>query len=267
MSFLDALDERYRLILCDIWGCVHDGTRLYPGVAERLLGWRSEGRLVVLITNAPRPANAVEQYLGRVGLPRDAWDAIASSGEAGIAALKALGRSTGFLGTSADREILAGHGLRIAHDDDFTDIACVGFEQGRWDLDDYRSDLQRWAARGVRMHCLNPDRVVVFGERIIPCAGAIADLYEEIGGSVDWYGKPDSAIYEHALRLAGGIPRENVLAVGDSLATDMLGAARMGFDAVFVTSGIHAGEAVPDDFAAHHGFGDWRPLAVVDSLG
>ncbi len=98
------------------------------------------------------------------------------------------------------------------------------------------------------------------------CAGAIADEYEAIGGEVEWYGKPHPAIYEHALYLAGNPPREAVLAVGDALRTDILGAARFGIDCVYVAGGIHAGEPFPDDFAAQHGLGDWRPVAVVDGL-
>ncbi len=96
MNYLDALPERYRVILCDVWGVVHDGVALYPGAAMRLLQWRGEGRFVVLITNAPRTAEAVEQQLERIGLPGDAWDGIATSGEAGIAALKLLGKPVGF---------------------------------------------------------------------------------------------------------------------------------------------------------------------------
>ena len=266
MSFLDALPERYRLILCDVWGVVHDGKRVYPGADQRLLGWRSEGRFVLLITNAPRPAEAVETYLDRVGLPREAWDAIASSGEAGIAALSALGRPVGLLGTPGDRADLERGGVPITDADDFTDLCCTGFQEHRWEIENYTADLERWAARGVTMHCLNPDRVVLYGSRQIPCAGAIADVYEAIGGEVIWYGKPYEVIYEHALSVAGDPPREQVLAVGDGLQTDILGAGRMGFDAVFVTGGIHAGEPFPEDFAQRHGLGDWRPVAVVDSL-
>jgi len=266
VSFLDALHARYRLILCDVWGVVHDGKRPYPGAVERMLQWRGEGRFVLLITNAPRPKGAVERYLARVGVPSEAWDDIASSGEAGIAALNALGRPVGLLGTPGDRADLEEHGVPISDSDDFTDLCCTGFEEHRWEVGDYTADLERWAARGVIMHCLNPDRVVIYGSRQIPCAGAIADVYEAIGGRVIWYGKPYPAIYEHALRLAGGRSREEVLAVGDGLQTDMLGAARMGFDALFVSSGIHAGEPFPHDFAQKHGLGDWHPVAVVDSL-
>jgi HAD superfamily hydrolase (TIGR01459 family) len=116
------------------------------------------------------------------------------------------------------------------------------------------------------MHCLNPDRVVIRGGVREACAGALADIYEALGGPVAWYGKPHPAIYAHALRRAGDPPREAVLAVGDGLRTDILGAARMGFDAVFVSGGIHAGEAFPADFGERYGLGDWQPVAVVDGL-
>jgi ribonucleotide monophosphatase NagD (HAD superfamily) len=101
----------------------------------------------------------------------------------------------------------------------------------------------------------------------VPCAGAIADVYEALGGEVAWYGKPYRLIYDHALQLAGNPPAEQVLAIGDGLQTDMLGAARMGFDAIFVRGGISAGTAFPDDFGERNGVGGWRPVAVVDSLG
>ena len=267
MSLLDALPERYRLILCDIWGVVHDGRRLYPGAAERLRQWKDQGRRVVLITNAPRTADSVARYLARLGLPRDAWDEIASSGEAGIDALSALGRPVGFVGTASDRDILEGGDIAIAEDEDFDDVVCTGFQEGRPEVRDYRAELERLAARGVRFHCLNPDRVVVYGSTTLPCAGALADAYEALGGHVIWYGKPFGRIYEYALAHGGNPRPDEVLAVGDGLQTDMLGAARMGFDAVFVTGGIHAGEPFPEDFAASHGLGDWRPVAVVEALG
>src|SRR5205085_10107181 len=131
---------------------------------------------------------------------------------------------------------------------------------------DYRADLERWAQRDVHMHCLNPDRVVMRGGVLEACAGAIADLYEGLGGRVTWYGKPHETIYRHALHLAGDPPASQVLAIGDSLQTDVLGAARMGFDVVFVTGGIHAGESFPDDFADRHALDGWEPLAVVEGL-
>lgn len=266
MNPLGVLNPKYRLVLCDVWGVVHDGVSLYPGAAERLRQWRGEGRCVCLITNAPRTAHAVEQQLARIGLPRDAYDFVATSGEAGIEALTALGEPVGFVGTTGDREILEGRGVRIASDDDFTDLACTGIMEGRLDPESYRPDLERWAARDVVMHCLNPDRVVVRGGALEACAGAIADIYVELGGRVIWYGKPHAAIYRHALHRAGDPAPDEVLAVGDGLQTDILGAARMGFDAVFVSGGIHAGEPIPDDFAASNGLADWQPVAVVEGL-
>lgn len=266
MSFWDSLDPKYRLILCDIWGVVHDGVNLYPNAAPRLRQWRDEGRCVVLITNAPRTQKAVEQQLSRLGLPRECWDAIATSGEAGIEALNAIGRPVGFVGTAGDRDILEGRGVEIAEHDDFTELACTGLEETRPHVDDYRADLERWVDRDVEMHCLNPDRVVVRGGVPEPCAGAIAELYQGLGGRVTWYGKPHPAIYAHALHRAGDPPRDEVLAIGDALLTDALGAARMGFAFVFVRGGIHAGEPFPEGFAAENGLGDWQPVAVVDGL-
>jgi HAD superfamily hydrolase (TIGR01459 family) len=266
VSELDALDPRYRLILCDVWGVIHDGMTLYPGAERRLRQWRGEGRCVALITNAPRTADAVEAQLTRIGLPRLAYDFVATSGEAGIEALNALDRPVGFLGTGGDREILEGRGVRIAIDNDFCELACTGTAEGRPDPQDYLPDLERWAERDVHMHCLNPDRLVSRGGVPEACAGAIADLYQRIGGRVTWYGKPHPAIYTHALHRAANPPKDEVIAVGDGLQTDILGAARLGFDAVFVRGGINEGGAFPEDFAFQNGLGDWRPVAVVDSL-
>lgn len=266
MSFWDSLDRKYRLILCDVWGVIHDGVALYPGASERLQQWRGEGRFVLLITNAPRPAEDVERQLGRIGLPRGAYDAVATSGEAGIAALKAIDAPVGFIGTAADRAILEAKGVAIADGEDFRDIACTGTEESRPDAGQYRADLERWIDRDVEFHCLNPDRMVVRGGVPEACAGAIADLYAMLGGRVTWYGKPHPAIYAHAMTLAGKPPADEVLAVGDSLQTDVLGAALMGFDTVFVSGGIHGGAPFPGDFGARNGLGDWRPVAVVDGL-
>ena len=266
MNFLDTLDPKYRLILCDVWGVVHDGVTLYPGAEERLDRWRQQGRCVILITNAPRTAEAVEQQLGRIGLRHSSYDFVATSGEAGIEALNALGRPVGFVGTAADREILEGRGVRISDSDDFGDLACTGVTEGRPDPLAYLSDLERWAERDVHMHCLNPDRVVIRGGVPEACAGAIADLYQGLGGRVTWYGKPHAAIYGHALHRAGDPPKDEVLAIGDGLQTDILGAARMGFDAVFVSGGIHGGEPFPEDFSMRNGLNDWKPVGVVEGL-
>jgi HAD superfamily hydrolase (TIGR01459 family) len=266
VSYLDTLDRKYRLILCDVWGVVHDGVNLYPGAEARLMQWRREQRCVALITNAPRTAEAVEQQLAGIGLPRDAYDFVATGGEAGIEALSALHAPVGFVGTAADRQILEGRGVRIAENDSFTDLACTGTTENRPIPSDYLSDLERWVRRDVNMHCLNPDRLVIRGGVPEACAGAIADLYQGLGGRVTWYGKPHEAIYRHALHHGGDPLPDSVLAVGDGLQTDILGAAKMGFDAIFVSGGIHGGEPFPSDFAAKNHLDDWRPVAVVEGL-
>jgi len=266
-EFLEHLPERYRVILCDIWGCVHDGVKLYPGAAARLLRWREEGRCVVLITNAPRTAEYVQRQVAELGLPRDAWDAITTGGEAGVDALSNLGEPVGFLGTRLDRGVLEERGIQIAADDAFRHLACTGLDPDRMAVDLYDGDLRDWASRGVLMHCLNPDRVVVRGGVLELCAGSLADAYEALGGAVEWYGKPYSAIYEHAMKLAGNPAANQVLAVGDGLQTDVLGAARMGFDCLFVEGGIGGGQPFPSDFAERHGLGAWKPVATVRSIG
>lgn len=265
MSFWNSLNPRYSVILCDLWGVVHDGFRLYPNALERLSQWRDEGRKVILVTNAPRPANAIEAQLKRLGLPRDCWTEVSTSGEAGVAAIKELDHPTGFLGTREDRAILEAHGLAFV-EDGFSDIAVIGLDDERDRVEDYQDELAALAKREVIFHCLNPDRVVIHGGVAELCAGALADAYTAIGGPVVWYGKPYPAIYRHALELAGNPPRESVLAIGDSLVTDMLGAAREGFDAVFVQGGIHAGEDFPAGFATEYGLAPWQPVAVVASL-
>jgi HAD superfamily hydrolase (TIGR01459 family) len=208
----------------------------------------------------------VKRQLARIGLPDQAYDCIATSGEAGIEALVALGKPVGFIGTAGDLDILEGRGVVIAEGDAFTDLACTGLTEEQPRPEDYRTQLEGLAERNVRMHCLNPDRMVIRGGIPEACAGAIADLYAMIGGDVTWYGKPHEAIYRHALHLAADPPKDEVLAVGDALQTDILGAARMGFDAVFVAGGIHSGEPFPDDFGASNGLPGWRPVAVVDGL-
>lgn len=265
MSPLDQLDAKYRTIICDVWGVIHDGARLLPGAAERLSRWRDEGRKIILVTNAPRPADTVERYLDRLGMPRSAYDAITSSGEAGIAALTDPPRPVGFIGTEEDRADLIARGVLIASGD-FEELACTGLDEWHDDPGEYRALLAELAGAGVLMHCLNPDRVVIHCGRREACAGALADIYEELGGRVTWYGKPHRPIYDHARSLASDPPREAMLAVGDGLPTDILGAAQYGIDAIYVSHGIHAGEPVPDDFAARNGLGDWRPIMTVENL-
>lgn len=266
MSPLDELNPKYQAILCDIWGVVHDGERILPGVEQRLLKWKGEGRKIVLVTNAPRPAETVQRYLDWLGLSRHAYDAITSSGEAGISALTAPVRPVGFLGTQEDKADLVQRGVVISTGE-FAELACTGLDEWRDEPSAYREQLEGWARSGVVMHCLNPDRVVIHCGRREACAGALADIYEDLGGHVLWYGKPHGPIYDHARTLVGDPPLDAMLAIGDGLPTDILGAAKYGIDAVYVSHGIHAGEPVPDDFSSRHGLGEWRPIMTVEGLG
>jgi HAD superfamily hydrolase (TIGR01459 family) len=265
VSKLDRLDRRYTAIICDIWGVVHDGGRLLPGVIERFEQFRAEGRTIVLLTNAPRPASTVQAHLDRLGLPRRLYDAVSSSGEAGIAGLLELVRPVGFMGTQDDRDDLMSRGIEIV-EDGFAELACTGLDERDDDPAAYRERLVVLASRGVILHCLNPDRIVIHLGRREACAGALADMYEAMGGAVVWYGKPHRPIYNHARALAGHPPLDAMLAIGDGLQTDMLGAARYGIDAIFVSHGIHEGEPMPADFAEQHGLGGWAPILTVEGL-
>lgn len=267
MAFdLDALAARYSIILCDIWGVIHDGMRLHPGVAVRLERWAGEGRAIVLITNAPRTAATVQAQLDELGLPRDAYRGISTGGQAGIDALAATGAPVGLIGTSDDRADLEVAGLRIVSQG-FADLACTGLDERRDAVADYGEQLGALAKRGVVLHCLNPDRIVMVGSTVVICAGALADAYEAIGGEARWYGKPYPAIYDHALGIAGNPPRDTVLAIGDGLPTDVVGAARNGFDCLYVTGGISRGAGFPPEFAAEHDLGEWHPIGVVPTIG
>jgi HAD superfamily hydrolase (TIGR01459 family) len=265
MDSLDDLDPSYRVILCDIWGVVHDGGQLLPGAQERLSKWKREGRHIVLLTNAPRPASSVQRALDRLGLSRDSYDSISTSGEAGISALANPPRPVGFLGLDDDREDLKSRGVAITSSD-YAELACTGLNDRYDEPEQYREMLAGLAQSGVVMHCLNPDRVVIHRGRREACAGALADIYEAMGGHVEWYGKPHGPIYDYARSLAGNPPLDEMVAVGDGLPTDILGAARYGIAAIYVSHGIHAGEPVPDDFASLHGLGDWHPILTVEGL-
>lgn len=264
MQSFPELPERYRVILCDLWGVVHNGYRLFPGVLERLRSWKNDGRIVIFVTNAPRSSHIVEQGLRRLGLPPSAYDAVVTAGDAGITELR--GRAVGFLGTEEDKADLMERGLALV-DAGFSELACAGLTEQRPAVEDYLPDLRTWAGEGVILHCLNPDRVVIHGHERLICAGALADAYEALGGTVHWYGKPHPDIYEEAFRLAGNPELGGVLAIGDGLHTDLLGAARQGIAAIYVTSGVHSEEPFPADFGDRFGTGAWAPIATVRSIG
>jgi HAD superfamily hydrolase (TIGR01459 family) len=276
---LADLPQHYRLVVCDIWGCVHNGVRVFPEAAAVLLRWREQGRIVLLLTNAPRPAFAVERQLDQLGLERAAFDAVITSGDTGLEALRARGEaSAGFIGTAADRAILGEAGIRLLSEAGGEVVVCTGLADGRREPAEHDADLAAMLARGATLFCFNPDRVVMRGDALEPCAGAIADRYEAMGGKVEWFGKPYPAVYRRVLAVgsqfaARSIEPGEVVAVGDGLKTDFVGAAQAGFDFVFISHGIEGGriderglDAVVDEFAAGEGLELPRPIAVETSL-
>lgn len=239
---LGQIADGYDALLCDAWGVIHNGRELLGDSAGALRRWREERGPVVIITNAPRLSDVIPAQLDRLGLPRDAYDAVVTSGDATRAEVERR-KDTAFfrLGPAKD------DGLFDAIETDFVPIEeagailCTGLMDDLNETpDDYRDLLSGAAARGLPMICANPDRIVRFGDRLMYCAGALADLYEEMDGEVIMAGKPHAPIYRLATQAAraAGSKAERPLAVGDSIRTDLTGAARAGMDAVFVAGGV-----------------------------
>jgi HAD superfamily hydrolase (TIGR01459 family) len=251
---LAEIAEGYRFILCDVWGVLHNGLHAYSAAVDALVRFRSGGGRVVLITNAPRPAEKVVEQLDRLGIDRAAFDDIVSSGDVARAFLSGRpGAKIFHMGPERDRPIYEGLSNAIVDEEDATLISCTGlFDDTIETPDDYVDRLERLANRGLPMLCVNPDRVVERGDQLVWCAGALAERYVALGGKTIVMGKPFSPIYEAAVeRLAKitgtDIPRPLILAIGDGAATDLRGAFDQKFDILFVTDGIHAAEFGPTD--------------------
>lgn len=251
---LSEVASRYDVVLCDIWGVVHNGRRRHVAANDALVRFRAERGPVVLISNAPRPSSAVIAQLDAMGVPREAWSAIVTSGDATRAALEE--RAPGpvwAIGPERDQPLYAGVDLRFSGAGEAAFICCTGLEDDHAETaEDYRERLREPAGRGLELICANPDRVVQIGDALVPCAGAIADVYADLGGPVIMEGKPYSPIYDLALKLAGeaaGAPvdKARVLAIGDGIPTDVLGANGQGLDLFFVAEGIHAEELAGAD--------------------
>ena len=273
------LPDDARLLICDVWGVVHDGERAYPGALAALARWRGEGRTVVLVTNAPRPSGAIRRQLDGLGVDAAHYDAIVSSGDAGVALIAQSGAAdVGLIGTRIDRIALEEAGVRIGTRGDEALVACTGLDERRAQVADYEDQLHSMQRRGARMLCLNPDRVAFHGERLELCAGVLAERYQALGGAVTYTGKPHRPIYESALARAEAVAGrrfapDDVLAIGDAVPTDLLGAARMSFRFLFVTGGIERSAV-----AAHgierflalvrhtHGLPDFAPHVTIAAL-
>ncbi|KQP58189.1 TIGR01459 family HAD-type hydrolase [Methylobacterium sp. Leaf108] len=286
LAGIAGIAEGVDLILCDVWGVLHDGTKAHRGAGEALIRFRAlpaagRPRRVVLVSNAPRPWPGVQAILDGYGVPREAYDAILTSGDLTCSLLaRTPGIRIHHLGPERDLTIFSGLDLSLVGPQEAEAVVCTGlFDDATETAEDYRAVLAALRARDVPMICANPDLVVERDKVLIPCAGLIAAAYAEIGGAVTYAGKPYRPVYEEALAKAAaldGLPPPDlgrVLAVGDALRTDIDGAARFGIPNLLVARGIHAEELRVT--AEHHTLGDiagWlaaqsvRPDAVIDKL-
>jgi HAD superfamily hydrolase (TIGR01459 family) len=237
------------VLLSDIWGVVHNGLVAFPEACEALHTFRSQGGCVILITNAPRAADSVQRQLRKLGVADEAYDSIVSSGDLtrNFVASHA-GQKMFWVGPERDNSIYRGLAPRISPLEEADYIVCTGlFDDETESAENYRAMLEQARARRLPLVCANPDIVVERGDRLIYCAGAIAELYRELGGEVIFYGKPHRPIYQRAIELAAErrgrpVPLDRVLAIGDSVRTDLAGAQAFGIDCLFVTRGIHSEE-------------------------
>ena len=247
---LEDLASAYDLILCDVWGVIHNGVTHHPAAVDALLRFRAGGGTVVLVTNAPAPASQVLRRLDKLAVPRDAFDTIATSGDVTIEAIVAAGCPPLFsIGPGGEYAIYKEAGRLGPRAPALVGIAqaelaiCIGLDETGEQPADYDASLAALRARDLELICANPDIVVEVGDTLVYCAGAIAERYAALGGRVTQAGKPHPAIYERALKLAAeaGCVADagRVLAIGDAMHTDIAGAARMGFASVLITSGIH----------------------------
>jgi HAD superfamily hydrolase (TIGR01459 family) len=263
ISGLADLAGRYDAVLSDVWGVVHNGVEAFPTAVDALAEYRKAGGKVVFITNAPRPSGPIIDMLDRLGVHRQAYDAIVSSGDATRAMIaKYRGRPIHHVGPATEDDALyEGLGVRRTGADEAEAIVVTDLDTDDDTPEMYRERARQWLSRKLPMICANPDRVVEHGDKIIYCGGALGDLYAAMGGMVLMAGKPYQPIYEEAFRLAeeaAGKPldKARVLAIGDSVRTDATGAAKFGIDLLFVTGSIHAAEL--------DAFGKPDPQAIAD---
>ena len=239
----------YDVVLSDVWGVIHNGIAATAPACDALTRFRGEGGTVMLITNAPRPGEVVTRFLDKLAVPRSAYDGIVSSGDVTRAAMAARPDKHVFhIGPERDLPIFDGLGLDFVPLAQADYVVCTGLRDDEVETpENYRAELGELLRRKMFMLCGNPDLVVERGDRLIYCAGAIADLYGTLGGEVLYAGKPHRPIYELALQRVGGLSgvtpaKPRVLAIGDSVRTDLRGATDFGLDCLFVTAGIHAEE-------------------------
>jgi HAD superfamily hydrolase (TIGR01459 family) len=252
ISGLSEISNRYDAILCDIWGVLHNGVASFAAASEALVSFRRRGGAVVLISNAPRPSPPIQGQVQKLGVSPQAFDSVVTSGDVTIGLMQAqAGDHVLHIGPQRDLSLVdavaeaTGARPKLVALEDAQYALCTGLRHDETEtVEDYEPELQAMSSRGLTMICANPDIVIHRGESLIYCAGALARRYEELGGSVIYAGKPYAPIYDRALALAeqirgAPVDKRLVLAIGDGMRTDILGASRAGLDVLFVTGGIH----------------------------
>ncbi len=256
-SGLGEISGHYDAVLCDVWGVLHNGRVSFDAATDALQRFRDAGGTVVMLTNAPRPSSEIPVQFATLGVPENCWDDIVTSGDATKALLSQSAPGPAFkLGPPKDDRLYQDTGMEFAELAQAKLISCTGlFDDNQDTPDDYADLLREAATRKLPMICANPDKVVHFGDRLIYCAGALADVYANLGGEVVFGGKPHDPIYALSLsRLAvlrgQAVDKARVLTIGDGLPTDIAGAAAQGLDCLFITGGIH-GDQISGNHYAH----------------
>ena len=240
-------------LICDVWGVLHNGVRVFDGAVDALRHFRAAFGPVVLLSNAPRPPSALVEQFAKLGVPKDCYDAIVTSGgaaRADLAERAGTGRLPIYhLGPERDHGVFDGLPIDCVEPENASVVLCTGlFDDEAETPDDYQDQLAALKARGLVFLCANPDIVVQRGSLLVYCAGALARAYESIGGRVVYYGKPHPPIYKAVLAAARETAGHDIaqpLAIGDGIETDIRGANAMGYDALFIADGIH-GEEIGD---------------------
>lgn len=246
LDSISCLSRRYDVWLTDIWGVMHNGLKPFPKAVEACQLFREGGGTVILISNSPRPRETAAEQLREVGVPASCYDGIATSGDVTRRLVADYAGQTVFhLGPPRDLPIFDGLGVTLGPLSDSAVVVCSGLRDDETETPaDYEGFLAECRELGVTMICANPDLKVERGERLIYCAGSIAEAYGEIGGKVVYAGKPHKPIYDLALALATSmrgvtIPRHRIIAIGDGIRTDIAGASAQNIDSVFIASAVH----------------------------
>jgi HAD superfamily hydrolase (TIGR01459 family) len=244
---LAQIIQRYDLLLCDVWGVIHNGVTAFPEANNALTRARRTGVTVIMISNAPRPGLVVSKQIERYGVPRSAYDDVVASGDVTRDELIARpGAKIFHIGPKRDYSNYDGLDVELVELDDANIVVCTGpFNDQKDEPEQYRELLEKIKARDLPLICANPDIVVERGDQLVWCAGALAAIYDEIGGKTIYTGKPYPHIYRLALKRAAvlrgkEIDCARVLAVGDGVRTDIQGAVNRKFDSLFIARGIHA---------------------------